>query len=139
VRARQRAGIVSSVARVDPRRRPHLQLRALSDTRVKRRRLVGFGEVYLLGSYVGRMHIDGTLLSNRQVVGVVRQPHHNEHPLGHAVPERLLMRKRGEPKLRMHLKDGCVIEFYIASTLFGMLLDGVCISAPEDGAKKDET
>jgi hypothetical protein len=82
------------------------------------------------------MHIDGTVLSNRQVVGVVRKPNHNEHPLGHAVPERLLMQRRGEPKLRMHLDDGHVIEFSIATT-FGMLVDGVCITVPEGGSKKD--
>jgi len=110
----------------------------LSDTRVKRRRIVGFGEVYRQSTRVGSMHIDGTVLSNRQVVGVVRMPNHNEHPLGHAVPEQLLMRKRGEPKLRMHLNDGCVIEFYIASTLYGMLLDGFCITDPEDEAKTQE-
>ena len=79
------------------------------------------------------MHIDGTVLANRHVVGMVRKPNHHEHPLGHAVPERLILRKRGEPKLLMHLNEGCVIEFYIATT-FGMLLDGFYITGPEDGA-----
>ena len=109
----------------------------MSDTRVKRRRIVGYGEVYRDSAVVGRMHIDGTVLSNRQVVGVVRKPNHNEHPLGHAVPERLLLRRRGEPKLRMHVDTGDVIEFYIATT-FGMLLDGFCVTAPEDGTKTQE-
>ena len=66
------------------------------------------------------MHLEATVAPNGTVCGTV-QDEHLAQPLGHPVSAKLTMVDPSEPKLRMPLDDGSVVEFHIATTLGSLI------------------
>jgi len=86
-----------------------------SNTFVKR--IDTHGMVYRGDTVVAHMHLTATVARDGTVFGTIANTHHVAYPPGHPVPGRLTMLHPAEPKLRMPLDDGSIVEFHIASTL----------------------
>jgi hypothetical protein len=84
---------------------------------VKRKRISRHGLVYRGDTVVAHMHLQAAIGHNGTVWGTVAQTRPASHPLGHPVPVQLTMAHPAQPKLRMPLDDGSVVEFHIATTL----------------------
>jgi hypothetical protein len=93
---------------------------------VRRKRINAHGLVYRGDTVVAHMHLQATIAPTGAVWGTVANTQHATHPLGHPVPVRLTMLHPSQPKLRMPLEDGSVVEFHIATTL-GSLVHARCV------------